>query len=369
MSDSSPPTEPTNPTSRRPHQSYSNFRDPFGLVMRMIRSGSPAARAALWHAALGLAATPVDWALERSEKRRLAGASPSSLPLLLIIGAPRSGTTLAYQVLARYLDVTYFTNLSALFPRAPLTASRMFGRHQAAAADFHSFYGQTSGLAAPNDGFHVWNRWLGHDRYRTPQQLGAAERAEMIRFVGAWCTEFDKPLLNKNNRNTDCVALLAEIFENAYFLDLRREPLHVVQSLVTARQRIQGSKTAGWGLQSRDEASSPDPLSYVDDVCDQVTGILSKLQEDKQRVGPHRFMDIRYEDLAQDPQRVVRQIAEWIPNLRLHEDLLDSELTPFHPSSGPQLEPAELERARARLGEGQTASSAQECQCVNAHSG
>lgn len=54
--------------------------------------------------------------LLRKRNARLVKKSPEkSEPVLLVVGAPRSGTTLVYQTLARYLDVSYFNNLSSFF--------------------------------------------------------------------------------------------------------------------------------------------------------------------------------------------------------------------------------------------------------------
>src|SRR6185295_3526902 len=138
---------------------YANFRDPIGLLRRMIASRDPAARAELVRAAGTVAMTPVDLALLPFERRRIRAAKPSPHPILFIVGPPRSGTTLAYQVLAHFLPVTYFNNLTDLFPRSPLSASLLFNRWLRPNPDpFHSFYGNTAGLAEPNDAFHIWNR-------------------------------------------------------------------------------------------------------------------------------------------------------------------------------------------------------------------
>src|SRR5688572_30011389 len=51
--------------------------------------------------------------------------SSSQLPVVYIVGAPRSGTTLVSQLLAKYLDVGYINNLIARFWMRPLAGIRL----------------------------------------------------------------------------------------------------------------------------------------------------------------------------------------------------------------------------------------------------
>ena len=195
---------------------YDNFQDPLGLLKRMLLAKDRAARSALYRAAAGMMLQPLDSLLEYFERQKVREAKFSDLPMIFIVGAPRSGTTLLYQTLARFLPVTYFTNWSALFPRAPITATLTAQRFLSAKRfDDRSFYGNVAGLAAPNDGFHVWNRWLGADRYRAAQQISETDARDLKVFFNAWRAAFALPFLNKNNRNSDCVALLAHLFSNA----------------------------------------------------------------------------------------------------------------------------------------------------------
>ena len=145
---------------------YSNFRDPVGLLRRMLVSGDRAAYFTLFREALGVAMKPVDSLLARSEARLVAvDPGPSALPVLLVLGGSRSGTTLLYQTLTRFLPVSYFNNLGACFPKSPVTAATRFNQFlPRQRADFRNYYGSVAGLAGPNDGFHIWNRWLGADR-------------------------------------------------------------------------------------------------------------------------------------------------------------------------------------------------------------
>lgn len=327
-----------------------NFQNPLGLVFRMLMSGKRAAYAALLHEALRIVARPIDAILQGKEERTITGAAASHLPIVLVVGAPRSGTTLVYQTLARYMDVSYVTNLTSLFPRSPITGSRLFRwLPQRKSADFGNFYGQTAGLSGPNDGFSLWNKWLGDDRYVPRTDLNESEQQSMRRFFDAWAKTFRKPFLNKNNRNTACLDLLARVIPQASFVVVRRNPLLVAQSLINARQQVQGDKSVGWGLHSHSSDTAADPLRYVDDVCDQILEIEKQLDEQLQHVPRHRLVEITYEGFCENPASALRWISQEIPGVQLRDTLIASELRPFAVSAKITLTEDEQQRMLTRL--------------------
>src|SRR5680860_340245 len=163
--------------------SYGNFKDPLGLVKRMVTSGNRAAHFTLLREAIGILVKPLDWAMVLWENRCLKQAPKSEFPILLILGASRSGTTLLYQVLTRYLQVSYFSNLSASFPLSPITATKTFAHlFKKPSGEFKNYFGSVSGFNGPNDGFPIWNRWLGTDRNDIPSQLSSKKQKSMRIF-------------------------------------------------------------------------------------------------------------------------------------------------------------------------------------------
>jgi len=288
---------------------HGNFQDPIGLVRRMLRSRDPAARAALWREALRYVVMPLDWVLGRWEQRRLARSAPEDHPpIVLIIGSPRSGSTLLYQVLSGHLPVSYPTNLTELFPRSPITASMRFGGLTRAKRSYRSYYGNTPTLGSPNDGFSLWNRWLGSDRYRVPDEMPAETAADMRSFFSAWGAAFEGPFLNKNNRNTAAVRLLAAQLPTARFIVTRRDPVFVAQSLLEAREAVQGDRAVGWGLAAEDSMAG----DHLAEVADQVLRIESMLAAQLARVDSTRVLEVGYSEVCADPGGVVSRVADWL---------------------------------------------------------
>ena len=314
-------------------KTFSNFTDLFGLLGRMLTSGNRAAYSALFREGLRLGAIPLDCVLSVFEKRRLTRETTSQHPLIFIVGAPRSGTTLIYQALATFLDVTCPTNLTAMFPRSPLTAARLQqSMPSSRRPDFRNFYGQTTQLSGPNDAFHLWNRWLGDDRYLPTVSITEAVAAEMRQFLNAWVDQFGKPFLNKNNRNAFAIELLAQRLPNARFVVVRRNPVFVAQSLIVARQQVQGDKAKGWGLQSSSTSAETDPLAYVDDVCRQIVSIDAEMDRQLATVSASRVVDLTYEGFCENPALGVSRVASAFDGLELNSRLSPDDLSPFEVS-------------------------------------
>lgn len=325
-----------------------NFQDPVGLVMRMIASGNRAAYSALAREAMRFGALPIDLVMSPFEKRRHR-YSDVERPVVLVVGAPRSGTTLVYQALSRFLRVTYPSNCSAMFPRSPITATKIQERIRLRRKPrFRSFYGQTCRLTDSNDAFEIWNRWLGDDRYRPAQSLSEKKIQEMRSFFGAWTTALGKPFLNKNNRNTLAIRVLSNALPNAVFVVVRRNPLMVAQSLITARRRIQGDARAGWGLQA-ETVDSHSPLGHVDAVCQQLFSIESEMEAQLDAVDCNRVFRMTYEGFCERPSGMIRSISEKFAGVDVDETSGVDDCEPFRVSNRQQVSDAEFRRIKQVL--------------------
>ena len=294
--------------------SDSNFRDPIGLVWRMLRSSNPTARSVLIREALGIATRPLDAALSAGEARRIsaAAAKDGPAPCVLVVGGPRSGTTLVFQLLAKHLNVSYTSNWTGAFPRSPIAAGRLAPRWQRdPKASTRNFFGSVSGMGGPNDAFGVWDRWFGGVRGK-PEAPSAEAAEEMRAFVGAWNRAFGRPLLNKNNRNALAIEALAEALPDAVFVVVERDPVFVAQSLLESRAMVQGDADAGWGLLARD-ADPADPEGAVQAVCDQVREFQAEINAQADRIDPARVVRVRYDTFCLDPVATLAAVAAACP--------------------------------------------------------
>jgi len=283
------------------------FHDPVGLTKRLLKSGDPAALFAMRLAAAGPLCAPLDFLLEPFERQAYQSAPPRRLPVILVCGPPRSGTTLLLQALIQNLPVAYFNNLTALFPRSPITANRLFSRFiSRSPMGFRSYYGRTDHLSGSNDGLQLWDRWLGADRTHPPAELRPAQREAMVKFFNAYEAWSGLPLVAKNNNLNASASLVAEVLPDCYFLCLTREPVFLARALLRARRDIHGREDEGYGL-TAPGGHSADP---VEDVCRQVIFLEQLSLKQQARIGPTRFRLISYEGFCRDPAATLKLVAE-----------------------------------------------------------
>lgn len=285
------------------------FHDPVGLARRLVRSRDPAALFALRAAVFGPLLAPLDVLLAPFESRRYGRAVPPKQPILLVCGCARSGTTVAAQLILHQLPVSYFSNLTSIFPRSPLTAESWFRRGSGwrpSEPSLHNFYGRTSSWDGPNDALYLWDRWLGSDRARVPVRLDPGTCAAMSAFFGAREQQTGLPALGKVNALDACAHLVAEALPTARFVLVQRARIPLVMSLLKARREIHGSEDIPYGLMPPAFRSSRDP---VEDVCRQVLFHEDAGRQQLARLGHERMLFVQFEEICRNPRGFVERVG------------------------------------------------------------
>src|SRR5690554_5979490 len=80
-------------------------------------------------------------------------------PPIFIVGPPRSGTTLVYQSLISALDLSFITNIMALFPRYMVSLAKL-GTSYRNNGFASSNYGYIPGMLAPNEAGPIMAKWF-----------------------------------------------------------------------------------------------------------------------------------------------------------------------------------------------------------------
>ena len=235
---------------------------------------------------------------------------------LFILGAPRSGSTLLFQVLAHSLRVTYLPRLANYGYGASHLMLRLFGRSlERHRPLFESRFGATPGLLSPTEGFAFWRRWFwkGHDGdHFHPQPLPPDAAADLRDAVRAIEAHRDAPLLVKCPYLAVAVPPLADAFPNSRFIFIVREPLDVALSI--RRGRDSSARDDWWSVRP------PNYLAHRDEpeteqIMWQIAETTSILRAQLEALPRERWRIVRYEDLCARPRELLAELRDWLAPL------------------------------------------------------
>jgi len=239
------------------------------------------------------------------------------LPVVFIIGAPRSGTTLASQCLAYGSNLGYISNFVARFWRAPLVGARLERtlniREALPIEGFSSEHGVTAGLSSPHEFGYFWSGWfdLGQDTHRLSEaELAKVDHAGMARRIAALESFYGAPMSFKNN--TWCTfqaSYLHRHFPDALFLVCRRKPIFIAQSMLRARRRRLGGEQQWWSVRPSSYRRLLG-LPWWQQVVGQAIDIEREMDEALRGVRPDRIIEVEYQKLCARPSALVEAVRE-----------------------------------------------------------
>ncbi len=265
--------------------------------------------------------------LQQTEQALLNGFTEPRYPLLLVMGGPRSGTTLMMQWLAASGHFGYPSNLLARFYQAPRIGAMIQEmllnpryRYREDFADLqpydytHSFssdLGKTEGLAAPNVFWYFWRRFFdfGESPYLNEEQQKQADTSGFMRELAAVEAVFDKPFVMKGIIANWNVPLLNRLFNQILFIHVRRNPIHQMHSILKARERFRGDRKLWWGFKPP-EFESLVFHSAEKEIAAQVFFTRRALRRAFDQIPIERWLEVDYETFCQHPASIHRQISE-----------------------------------------------------------
>ena len=239
-------------------------------------------------------------------------------PPLFIVGAPRSGTTLTYQVITQQMRVSYFTAVMNYLYGAPNLITRVLKPfYHRPTPIFESTYGKIPSALSPAENANFWFQWFPEDgeqgHYVEPADLRLDFYSGLKDTVDSLSRITGRPMVFKNLYLSMVVGTLAQIFKDARFIFVSRDRFYTCQSLYQAR--FERSKSQHWWSvkipQYRELQSMP--LWYQ--VVDQVVCTESIVQEGLDKFAHDRYMKIRYEDLCARPHQIVKHFQDWLSPL------------------------------------------------------
>jgi hypothetical protein len=250
--------------------------------------------------------------LESAEKKLLQNFLAPKYPTILIIGAPRSGTTLILQWLARTGYCAYPSNLLSRFYGAPcigakiqqlLTAPEYNFRDEildfTGELSFESDLGKTKGALAPNEFWYFWRRFIPNTepQYLDEAALKLINSKKFLAELAAIEAVFDKPFAMKGMILQFNIEFLNNIFDKVLFLFIRRHPFYNIQSLLKARVSFYGDMKKWYSVKPV-EYEALKELSPYEQVAGQVYFTNRAIENGLKRIDPKRYLQLGYEEFC-----------------------------------------------------------------------
>ena len=245
-------------------------------------------------------------------------------PLVFIMGPLRSGTTLFMQCLAHSGIVAYPSNLLSRFYGAPaigaqiqllLTDSRYNFRNEILDFDtpisFESENGKTTGALAPNEFWYFWRRFLPFqelDWLPDDELFRVVDRDALVKELTTLTRVFNKPFALKSMILNYNIPFLSAIFEKALFIQLKRDPVTNVASVIDARRRQLGDENEWYSFKIPEyaELKGLDPITQS---AGQVHHINSAVTKGMAALDQSRKLVVQYEDFCGSPGHVFDELA------------------------------------------------------------
>ncbi|MGR9087961.1 MAG: sulfotransferase [Gammaproteobacteria bacterium] len=262
-------------------------------------------------------------------------AQEGDFPVVFVMGPLRSGTTLFMQWLAGSGLAAYPTNLLSRFYGAPvvgaqiqllMTDPRFNFRNEildfCSPVAFESENGKTRGALAPNEFWYFWRRFLpfGELDWMPDEELvRTVDRARLVSELTTLTRVFGKPFALKGMIVNYHIPFLDALFKKALFIQIKREPVANIASILAARRRQLGNENAWYSFRIPEypELKALDPVSQA---AGQLYYINKAVDAGMKTVDEARKLTVQYEDFCLRPETVYRQLLGKLAGYGCHAD-------------------------------------------------
>jgi len=245
-------------------------------------------------------------------------------PLVFIMGPLRSGTTLFMQCLAASGIVAYPSNILSRFYGAPaigaqiemlLTDPRYSFRNEILDFEnpisFESENGKTIGALAPNEFWYFWRRFLPFqdlDWLSDEELFRVVDKEGLVKELTTLTRVYNKPFALKSMILNYNIPFLNAIFGKALFIQLKRDPVTNVASVLDARKRQLGTEDQWYSFKIPEypELKGLDPIMQS---AGQVHYINCAVTKGMAALGQSRKLIVQYEEFCQSPGNVINELA------------------------------------------------------------
>ena len=271
-----------------------------------------------------------------------------SSPPVFIIGPPRSGTTVLYQLLCKHFNFGYTNNFVADWYNIPITATRLYNifSSQTSSIELTSNFGKSSNLYGPNEFGKFWYRWFSKthelkDNYPLIENKLRLEIAGLTKI-------HQKPMLFKNVINSMRINVLSQIFDNSIFIVLNRKNLDIAQSILNARIELYNNKNHSWSVITSALQTDPE-IPYYKQIVHQIRGVTSNINLARKNIGDNKFIFVDYKELCNNTDQVLKSIHSQLNTRGIRVDAYNNYPNKLNYSTGKKVSDADYNLLKDEL--------------------
>jgi len=235
---------------------------------------------------------------------------------IFIIGVPRSGSTILFQVITNTFDVLYPTNLVDIFQKnffLGFIISETLLSNRAHNC-FTSFNGRTyhCGLNAPNECEDLFSNWiLDFKNYIPPNKIPKTTIQEIKQIIYSVINKYKRSIIFKNLRFSLQLELISVIAPNSKFIFIKRNPLYTSQSIMLAKRREGFSENKVWYLRPSN-FKGLEILNPFEQTVKQVFFLEKQIHMDLSLFPNENHLIIKYEDMFNNFESLLKEVHKFV---------------------------------------------------------
>lgn len=234
---------------------------------------------------------------------------------LFVVGLPRSGTTLVYELIVQAFEVSYFSRIFDYTYGMPNVTTRLTSRlTRNYEPKYESNYGRIPGFFSPAENHTFWMRWfpeilkLGH--YVPRELMNDDSISSMNKVVSSITRISGRPYVFKDVYFALSIPSLTKAFSRAKVVIVRRDLEAIAASLYKRRCELQ--KTRSWW-----SVKPPFSEDYIGkDMLEQVAFQCARTEQLMDRglseVGGKCYFSVSYSEVCNSPQRFIASLSDWL---------------------------------------------------------
>ena len=244
------------------------------------------------------------------------GNKPLKFQPIFIIGAPRTGSTILYQLITNTFDVLYIDNLVCKWRRNFFYG---FKKSQAKFGNrphdiYKSVHGATTkyGEHAPSECGGFWYRWFPTDRHFLDfNEIPVSDLEEIRKNITAVTNYHGKPIVFKNLNAGQRLRVLSKIFPQSKFIWIKRDPLETALSIIKVKRKLNIELNRFWSIMPYNVKDLKKMGGY-EQVVKQIYHLEKQIFLDKELLPQENMLILTYDQLVSNTQKELSKIKQFI---------------------------------------------------------